>query len=274
MKTLCILSYQRTGSSWLCDILGGENTISLQEIFSRDPLLFNYTLSILLSRIYNVESSIIDTFNKIYNLSNFFVDNKSYIQIKKNILEKKPYSIELLKTIQKKVYDKKFNLIFKIFPEHIEELSLKEIINISDYIIINYRNNLLESFISEQKSVLSQRWTSLQTERPYLEKIEWNEKKYLSYVNKTIDTLNLFLNTIEDKKYVLISYEDIHFNNVNKNKIIVDKVKLVYNDFDFKLKNSSLLKKENYIKNIKENFINEKDFIKSLNSGIKVHIYE
>ena len=163
-------------------------------------------------------------------------------------------------------------LLSKIFPEHIEQLSLKEIINLSNYIVINYRNNLLESFVSEQKSIISQRWTSLQTERPYLEKIEWNEKKYISYVDKTINILNLFLNSIENKKYTLISYEDIHYN-IDKNKMIINKLKTIYNDFDFKLKNSSVLKKENYINNIEDNFINKEDFLLSY-PNIQKYIYE
>lgn len=270
MKTICILSYQRTGSSWLCDILSGENSIGIQEIFSKDPMLFSYTLSLVLNKIYKVKPSIVNAFNKIYNINNFFVNTSNYNQIKKNILNNKPYSIDLLKDIQNISYNNNYNLVFKIFPEHLDSVSLDQILDISDYILINYRNNLLDSFISEKKSLLSQRWTSLQVERQYLEKIEWNEKEYTSYVDKVIFSIDYFLKNT--KEHVLISYEKIH-ECQNKIDYINMTIQNFYKDFDWKFKDKSILEKENYITKIEDNFLNKEDFLRSYRY-IRKKIYE
>jgi len=270
MKTICLFSYQRTGSSWLCDIMADGQTISLQEIFSKDPMLFSHAMSLILNKIYEVEPNIINTFNKIYSTSNFFIDPITYIKIKNNILEKKPYSIDLLKNIQNIIYKKKYNMIFKIFPEHLDMVSINDILSITNINIINYRNNLLDSFISEKKSLLSQKWTSIQKERKYLEKIKWDEKEYIKYCDIVINKLNYFQNNIN--KYVLISYEEIHTNK-NKNEFIKNKIKYIYNDFDLNFKRNSILEKENYIINTEDNFINKEEFLLSI-KNIRTKIYE
>lgn len=271
MKTICILSYQRTGSSWLCDILSGQNTIGMQEIFSKDPLIFIYTFSQILSSIYNIDKNIINVFRNIYNPNNFFIDPATYIKVKNKILQNEPYNIKLLYSIQDLAYKNNNNLVFKIFPEHLSHISLENILNISDYIIINYRNNLLDSFISEKKASISQRWTSLQTERKYLEKINWNEQEYNIYKNKTINLLNNFIQKI-NKKYVMIAYENIHQSN-NKINYIYETIKQTYPDFIWKFKDSSLLKKENYLSKVEDNFINSIEFLSSY-TNIKTKIYE
>lgn len=272
MQTICILSYQRTGSSWLCDILSGENTICIQEVFSKDPLLFSHTVSPLLHKIYKMDSNLLETFRKIYQPSNFFIDPATYIVIKNNILKTNPYSINLLYSIQDILYANNYNFVFKIFPEHIEDMDLTSILNIADYVIINYRNDMLNSFISEQKAVVSQRWTSLQKERPYLYKIHWDEVKYLEYTEKVINIMNFWLSNVI-REYVLISYEEIH-SSIDKNITIINQIKNIYKNFNFDLKQQSCLQKENNNINIVDNFTNPKDFIKSIHNGIRTKIYE
>lgn len=272
MKTICILSYQRTGSSWLCDTLSGKNTIGVQEIFSRDPLIFIYTFSQILNRIYNIDKNIINVLSNIYNPKNFFIDPTTYIKIKNKITQNKPYNIKLLYSIQNLIYKNNNNLVFKIFPEHLnDDISLESILNISDYIIINYRNSLLDSFISEKKSFISQKWTSLQTDRKYLEKINWKKEEYNIYKNKTINTLNNFIQKI-NKKYTMIAYENIHQSN-NKINYIYETIKHTYPDFVWNFNSSSTLKKENYLLRIEDNFLNYEEFLLSYND-LKIKIYE
>jgi len=272
MKTICILSYKRTGSNWLCDTLCGDNTICLYEPFSKDPLSFFYTLFILMKNVYLVDQEILDTYCKIFNYSNFFIDKDSYSKLLTKILQNKPYSINLLKKIQQKAYETGNNLVFKVFPEQIDrDISLKEILNLSDYIVVNYRNNLLDSFVSEQKSILSLRWTSLQKERPYLEKIQWDKKQYDIYVMHTINNIDYFVKNI-DKKYVIISYENIHSSN-NKIEYIKNTIQNTYSDFIWNFKEKSFFSKENSIRNIEDNFLNKEEFLNSFNL-VKKYIYE
>lgn len=272
MKTICIFSYKRTGSNWLCDTFSGQDSISLYEPFSKDPLAFFYTLFFLLKDVYKVDNEILDAYVKIYNYSNFFIDPSSYTKLMHRILEKKPYSIGLLKTIQNKFYQIEKNMVFKIFPEQIEDdISLEKITNLSDYIIINYRNNLLESFISEQKSLISHKWASIQTERKYLEKIEWNEYAYTQYVKNVIASLNYLIKNI-NKEYVMLSYENIH-KSINKTDYICNTIKKIYPNFKWNFKQQSVFSKENYITNIEDNFLNKEEFLKSINN-IQTKIYD
>jgi hypothetical protein len=258
MKTICILSYPRTGSTWLCDTLGGYGSQSINEPFHPDPLQFYWILKPIIKNI-GVNDVIIDIFSKIYNPSN----------LKINILNKDLYSINLLKCLQEFYYKYEKNLIFKIFTEHIKNfIDYDEIFKISNFIICLNRKSLVDSYISEKKAILSNRWTSLDANL-YLEKIFWDPNEYNFYIDKIlkkIDKIECFCKNINEEKIIKLSYEEIHSLQTNKEKIDLINKKILEKDPNFKwsYNEESIFKKENYIKNIEDNFINSEDFLKDI----------
>jgi hypothetical protein len=53
MKVICILTYERTGSGWLSGIFDTEDSVSVHEIFSDDPLLWFMKCEQIFKKIYD-----------------------------------------------------------------------------------------------------------------------------------------------------------------------------------------------------------------------------
>lgn len=268
-KTICVLSYPRTGSNWLCDLLMGQNSYSAGEIFSETPLNFYWNLQFLMTSVYAVDKTIVDSFSKIFSPEHFY----SNPQIKKTVTEtikktKDLYSIELLLAMKKLTYSINSNFIFKLFPIHTQHngLDYNQILNLADYVVLNYRNDLVESFISFKKALLSERWTSFD-KKIYLEKIQWNKQEYQTYATDTLTSFEKLKDACKKtpSKVVYLSYEEIHQPNLShheKVKLLNDRFLQVDPSFNWYFKNEVAFQKENYIQNLEDNFLNPEDFLK------------
>jgi hypothetical protein len=275
----------RTGSNWLADIFGKSSSdssenFSASELLSNDPLIFYWRMIFLLEHIYNADEAVVETFKNIYNPNNFFLDARSNHIIKVKINKQKPYHKNLLKIFQKIIYEKKLNFVFKIFPEHLlnNGLVIDDIENMSDYIIINYRNDMLSSYISESKAMLSGRWSSTETTKEYQDRIYWNMDHYNSYVQYTLkEKISILENYFKQikKPCIKISYESIHNHNCQIDKInfIRQQLMNVDKNFNWTFNENNIFAKQNNTKNIEDNFYNKDEFLRDLPS-IKRFIYE
>lgn len=268
MKIICILTYERTGSGWLSSAFDNDTTISVHEIFSDDPLLWMEKCLQIFKKIYKVEPELLSFLSSIYHYNNFFIDVISYSKIKTKILSKNIYTEKLLELFINICKKYNFNLVFKLFPEHIKFLSSNFLLDNIDYMILNYRQNLLKSYYSLEKAKASGIWFSDQTSRQRSEtNIIWNEDHYNKYVN-IVDQNIILLKSIYDKvtkNKFIVSYEELHENNLltnNTQKITYLYNKLLENCIDIKLNNNEFFKKQN----IKLDFINYADFLFSMRS--------
>lgn len=270
MKTITILTYPRTGSTWLSHALGGNDTFSTTEIFCLNPLKQYWNILFLLKNIYGIDKHILSLFETIYHPKHFFINTQILSSITKNINDTKPYSKDILQAIQRVVYDKRYNLTYKIFVDHMKSLKLDiaEVEQLSDYIVINYRNDMLASYISLEKGIISGRWCSMDT-IPYQNKMEWNIELYNVYMQKTLSQINRIFALAELLKQtpcVVLSYEAIHshqkeqdkINYINQNFINVDP------HFSWSYSDHVLLQKENLIGELADNFYNPEQFLLDL----------
>jgi LPS sulfotransferase NodH len=248
MKTICILTYERTGSGWLSDIFNGKDCVSVHEIFSEDPLLFILNLHKILTKIYNIDDFLLKTLYKIYNPDNFFVDSNTYSQIKKKILSNNIYDISLFDTLQKICYSNNLNLIFKLFPQHIKNLKdLYKVLDRVDLVIINYRKNVLDSFISLEIAKQTNVWYSQQNRIISKPKIIWNENLYKNYYDSIHNKILFFRNVLSKyKNSMILSYEDIHeeINDYNAKLEYINN-KLYCMDISLDLNQLEIFKKQN-----------------------------
>lgn len=269
MKIICILTYERTGSGWLSSAFDNDATISVHEIFSDDPLLWMEKCLQIFKKIYKVEPELLSFLSSIYHYNNFFIDVMSYNKIKTKILSKNIYREKILELFINICKKYNFNLVFKLFPEHIKFLSSNFLLDNIDYLILNYRQNLLKSYYSLEKAKASGIWFSDQTSRQQSEtNIIWNEDHYNKYVN-IIDQNIILLKSIYNnftKNKIIVSYEELHENNLltnNTQKITYLYNKLLENHIDIKLNNNNFFKKQN----TKLDFINYADFLFSMRSN-------
>lgn len=273
MKTICILTYERTGSGWLCDILNGEKSISVHEIFSEDPLLLIVNIQKVFAKIYKVDEKLLKTLYKIYNPDNFFIDSTTYRNIKAKILNQDIYDISLFDILQKKCYDNNFNFIFKLFPQHIKNNNLQQILEKVDLIIINYRKSVLDTFISLEIANKTNIWYSQQKRYSKEIKIKWNANKYKNYYDSIENKISFFKKICLNKNHIVISYEDIHEKIINFDlKIQYLNKKLEDLGLSIPLNTKELFKKQNttIYKNIFENYDEFYSSIKDLSRDIDI----
>jgi hypothetical protein len=230
MKTICILSYERAGTTWLCTALNTPQTWCVFEIFSRNPALYYWNLLTVLRQSDAIPKEMVDSYQKIFNPQNLFVDVLSFAKIKQNMLASNPFSMDLLKSFQRQAYGQHRNFCFKIFPEHFDDqIHLNDVINLSDYVVINYRNNILETFLSRKLAIKTGAWTSLDK----IDKIShqdtrivWSESEYLSFYSQTKNNIDFWKENTKQKPVIVLQYEEIHSYSSDEEKALFIKNEL------------------------------------------------
>lgn len=275
MKTICVLSYERAGTTWLCTALNTPQTWCIFEIFSRNPALYYWNLLTVLRQSDSIPSIIVDTYQKIFHPQNLFVDVVSFAKIKQNMLSCNPFSIDLLKAFQQMAYDQNRNLCFKIFPEHFDEkIGLNDIVSLSDYIIINYRNNILETFLSWKLALKTGAWTSLDKIDKSLDdfKIRWNKNEYMRFFHKTKSNIDFWRTSITNKPIIILEYEKIHSHESNENKSLYVKERLQeagLENFQVCLKNK--FSKQRDYKDLSQVISNIDEFNHSISQNLPIY---
>lgn len=266
MKTICVLTYERTGSGWLSAAFDTPETISIHEVFSDDPLLWMMKCKQIFNKIYHIDDKILDFLTSIYHYNNFFIDTISYNKIKNNILNKSIYNEQTLDIFTDICKKHNKNLVFKIFPQHIKYLS-DNFLDSIDYLILNYRQDLIASFYSLEKARVSGTWFSDQNSRANdNHKILWHEDRYKTYVNNLLYNISILKTKYDifNKPKFIVSYEELHQDAKNisykdkthylKNKMKQSGMNLLlnHNEYFFKQNNTIV-------------FDNMSDFTNSIN---------
>lgn len=278
MKKICVLSYERTGSSWLMGLFNSHNSVSLDEPFSDDPTLVYFNLNKIFKLNSCINKNITEAFSKIYHPNNFFTNPQNFIQVKQKMLNSNPFNFEYLEGLIEEISKSgKESVAFKIFPSHVKNnISLGKILQITDIVIFNYRNNLLDTYISHFLAKESGTWFKSHNFRQsnYNDiKLLWNINEYNKYINFVINNkFNFFKNYFDqvNKPKIILSYEQIHETIVSE-KIKNLKQIFINENIDIKLSDKETFIKQNN-RNYKDIFINQEEFIKDL-PNIRKFIY-
>lgn len=234
MKTIGILSYERAGTTWLTHVLNTEGVLCLYEIFSRNPAQYYWNILNLMKTTDCIPEVAIKAFEKIFHPENMRVDPLSYRKIKRKMLASNPFSIELLKTYQEEAYKRNKMLCFKIFPYHLQEnIRVEDVIDLCDYIIITYRDNILETFLSWKLAIKTGEWTKKslrrdQQDRSTPAKVSWDEVEYRAFYQDICGYINEWKRASSNSKREILMYEDIH----NMGYTIDQKLRLVQKTID------------------------------------------
>lgn len=101
-----------------------------------------------------------------------------------------------------------------------------DIIGISDRLIVNYRKNILDVFISRERSQKTRKWTRVKKYDPdYDQEFIWNKEDFLAFSEKYISYYDDILNLIKshDMKHNTICYEKLIQSSEKERMEIISK---------------------------------------------------
>lgn len=244
MINIGIFTYARTGSNWLGHLLNNDNSIYYEEIFCSNYLEYFRKL-IPIFQAYQIPQNLIDTFINIYDQQHI----KTYVDIpnlQKYLDTKNIYSIDILYTLQKETHKLNKNFIFKIFNEHCrKEITLENLNRCTDYNIINYRQNALESYISFHKAFDTEEWVLgfYKDKVPKDYSIKIDIEHFMTYKHKIINFLHQAYNTLHNP--IVIDYENIHKHKDHNIKKQYVRHILHNGGLDIDLSNKQIFQKQN-----------------------------
>lgn len=268
MINIGIFTYARTGSNWLGNMFRNEDSIYYEEIFCSNYIeYFRKILPVL--KLHNIPINIIDTFLKIYASENI----TTYIDIeklKKDLDAQHIYNINLLHTLINESQKQNKNCIFKIFDEHFRyDITLESINKCIDYSIINYRQNVLHSYISFNKAFHTQQWTLSkdQEKKDFNYFIHIDINSFMQYKKQIISFLQTAYKNLDNP--IIIDYESIHSHTDidSKYNYVYDTLKSGGLNFDlssteiFQKQNDNLLSHVSNYDDIKELIKHKKHLI-------------
>ena len=255
-KNILILAEPRTGSGLLCRIIStNTNTVNAAEFFGSGYRHISQHLNRLSEYVdQKYILGINDYRDMLHKLSISTLPN----QIKKFV------DVNSLKLF---LQFKKQNICLKIFNSHFfqQNIDIEELLDMFDAVVLLYRYNLLDAFISFEKGLATNVWCSLDQDfdKNKIYKTEWDTEKYRRYYERQINIyrkhLRLF-NKINKPKCV-VKYEDM---SSAKNKYLYIQNLLFDNNIhhSIPIKDKDPIEKQS-ISNMPtvDNFINPTDFL-------------
>lgn len=218
-NTLCLLGLGRTGTSLVADLIRSDTSYTyLDEFFNFKSTYCGIKKKLeIISQLHRYDTSMFDEF--LEKLGIFVHDNYKEIsnyQARLNLFGGMD-SLKLFKELSnlyKTELDK--NILFKVFPIHLKLCNIKsvEIFGECNNLIVIYRRNILNCFISQQKGFSTGIWYIKESEKTKKKhtQIVWNKQKFLDfydfYTSSYNDHINPTYNSFLGGK-CCICYEDL-----------------------------------------------------------------
>jgi|TARA_B100001094_G_scaffold319245_1_gene363801 LPS sulfotransferase NodH len=258
MKTICILASARTGSTFLADHFQSidKTCLSTGEFFN---IYTPKQIDIINEVFYKHKIPLTESYMEYLRyLKQFY--NLSVYNVGKPI---NPYSMQMFYDVQEILEQ----LNYKYFVHKVvinalyQEGWIEQFVDSSDLVIINYRESIIDAFISHNKAMISGQWKNTKKYNIKYDKlITWDKEQYAFFVEKYREYYtDFFKHTLhKNKKYYLIKYEQLY--NPNSMSILQEIIGKKY-----LLKKPSTIK-QSRILNREDNFSNKDVFLKDFQS--------
>jgi LPS sulfotransferase NodH len=255
-KNILILAEPRTGSGLLCRIIStNTNTVNTAEFFGSGYRHISQHLNRLSEYVdQKYILGINDYRDMLHKLSISTLPN----QINKFV------DVNSLKLF---LQFKKQNICLKIFNSHFfqQNIDTEELLDMFDAVVLLYRYNLLDAFISLQKGLATNVWCSLDDnfDKNKIHKIQWDIEEYNRYYKRQTNVyskhLTLFYKV--NKPKCILAYEDM---SSARNKYLYIQNLLFDNHIHhtIPIKDKDPIEKQSISNmSIADNFINPTDFL-------------
>lgn len=263
-KSILVLSFPRTGSTRLVSSIGWEidKFFNMSEEKKRSSFLN-------LGEIIQTDCYKLRNEEWRNNFDNFFGKTSFSNDFKKNNLDFNKF-LNFKNLLNNKM---KINFIMKIFYDHIyfKKFLMKEIIECFDFIILNYRKNLLEQWISLNLATLTDTWQVFGSKRqePKVVKIKWSKDNFVKFSKRINKEYKNYCKILYNKKHIKICYEK-SLKNKNYEFFLKEKIQKINLNIEPMRMGFKMIRNPHM--EISENFFNKNEFLKDYNS-IKKHIF-
>jgi len=261
-KNILVLTQPRTGSNLLCRLIGSQkNILNLGEYFGCSKFSVSLHTNILSQ----------------YINSNFLKGIDLYKPMLSKIVSSNSYHNSIMNYLNTNILKNYilFNnhcVCLKVFHNHFQEqnLNVKELFECFDVVFLLYRFNILDSFISFEKCMINDIWSSRHPKFNKKEspKIIWDLNKYKQFYETQVNAYKYYLELLRDiqKPKIVIEYENMS-RQTNK-YLYLQNIFKEHNLF-YKIPPKMIrdpIEKQSPEIRIEENFINKQDFIQDYKS--------
>lgn len=218
-NTLCLLGVGRTGTSLVADLIRSDkNYTYLDEFFNVKSTYCCIKKKLeIISELHEHDTSMFNEF--LEKLGAYVHDNHEKMSDYKSRLDLfgSMDSMKLFKELSnlyKTDLDK--NILLKVFPIHLQLTRIKpaKLFAECNNLIVIYRKNILNCFISHQKGLSTKIWYIKESEKTKKKhtQIVWNKQKFLDYYDFYTTTYNNDIKFIYNSflgEKCRICYEDL-----------------------------------------------------------------
>jgi hypothetical protein len=192
----------RNGTNYLCDLIGKFQEIdSLYEIYHNQAVYLNNK---------QLSNDVIQHLKQVYKLN---IQNNSDPQLIDFISKSPDLFLDILSSYSKNKY-----LSFKVFPNHLSQENLRDVIIKNNRIKkIIVKRNLLDVYFSVQFARLTQRWDQKDTSGL---KVDFNPHNFLKWYTSHTEYYNFIERELKanNQEAIALDYEKIHTLNNNQEK--------------------------------------------------------
>jgi hypothetical protein len=192
----------RNGTNYLCDLIGKFQEIdSLYEIYHNQAVYLNNK---------QLSNDVIQHLKQVYKLN---IQNNSDPQLIDFISKSPDLFLDILSSYSKNKY-----LSFKVFPNHLSQENLRDVIIKNNRIKkIIVKRNLLDVYFSVQFARLTQRWDQKDTSGL---KVDFNPHNFLKWYTSHTEYYNFIERELKasHQEAIALDYEKIHTLNNNQEK--------------------------------------------------------
>lgn len=262
-KNICIYTLGRSGSNYLCTFINQPNYTLINEPFTLSSRHNAAQFLVGLGLLYQKNQIHLPQLKDLISIT---ID----MQSSKNISKTKLLDNNLLKLWFKAIQEEKSeNILWKFMSwyDDIFDINIYNMFDIIDYLILNYRKNILKQWISYIKASISGEWVTETKSINKDMKIVWDKKQYLNFVVYTEKNHVLMKENFNlcNKPKTIVCYEDLSGSGNEQQSYLTDLFKK--SNIDLPINSFSKLQKQSDgNKSIEDNFSNKQEFLDDYDS--------
>ena len=264
MKYICIYTLGRSGSNYLRNFINKPEYILINEPFTLSSRYNSAQFLMGMSLLYQNEKINLSLLKDLVSLALETQSSPSTI-ITTTLLEDN--LLRLWFSEQQKSTPK--NILWKFMAWYHSSLNLNidNMFDTIDYLILNYRKNIIKQWISSIKAMQTGEWITEKKSINHDIQILWNKVDYLNFVNYTENHhgfMKMYFSQFNKPK-TIVCYENLSDTNTGGVSYLNSKFQKA--NIDLPINDSVLIQRQSDPnKSLEDNFLNKSEFLKDYDS--------
>lgn len=259
-KNICIYTLGRSGSNYLRSFIHRPEYVLINEPFTLPNRYSSAQFLMGMSLLYQNNKIELDQLQELFLLA--LESQSSSTAINTRLLDA-PLLKLWFSEIQKQSTSKNILWKFMAWYSNVLNLDIRNIFDNIDYLVLNYRKNILKQWISKVKATQTGEWITEDKSINHNTKILWNKTDYLSFAGGVRgDHKRMKENFYQfDKSKTIICYEDLSSSDEGGHNYLHNKFQKA--GIDLPVNHSvSIQRQSDPNKPIEDNFLNKEEFLK------------